>query len=605
MMVAFPPAVSARARGRRLIVLCVGVALGAGLPPSARSLGQPPTPQSVPTGNRNDSVTGPALGDDVTATELLQKLDDNQLSSAQILAAATRTLQLQADGKTAWDRRWGDFLEKAHERGKLATDLWSRYVLGAVQLEVKVAAEATRADGLPIWYEFKTRGGAHWPDDAVAGWREDDVSGVRLSRLRPGRDIGRGIEYYDVSAGGWGWTEKLTDARWACLQPGPQTYHYRFHIALLKDAPADNRPQAKPPGERIIEGTLHWTLLADNHAPTPPTLKADEALRPAVEKCLRIQALRDTRDTSLVELMIQVDHPPVGMGFEVSLRSGDRTQLVGPVAWSTEIGWWAFDVDVPPGITTVGLVFTPSAAAAAKLKRRNAHRLMGLESIWNGEAILKHVTISSQRLGGMIDVAPPNVRDAREDQIEQLEGDDPVIEQVKRGGDLATARRQLERSVQEPSENAVAWFNLGCLKVAAGDWRQAPECFANARRFAPASPLADKAQRQLRQIGGYFVHAARNDDAGAMCGLGVMYQRGWGPKPDRQEAKRWFRSAVLAGNAEAMCHVAAMYEQDLAAGPANPQAETWYRQQVRELYRQAADLGDEEARKWVATHDRR
>ncbi|MCY2995945.1 MAG: hypothetical protein NTY19_50060 [Planctomycetota bacterium] len=99
MMVAFSSAVSAP--GRRLIVLCVGVALGAGLPPSARSLGQPPTPQSVPTGNRNDSVTGPALGDDVTATELLQKLDDNQLSSAQILAAATRALQLQADGKTA------------------------------------------------------------------------------------------------------------------------------------------------------------------------------------------------------------------------------------------------------------------------------------------------------------------------------------------------------------------------------------------------------------------------------------------------------------------------------------------------------------------------
>jgi hypothetical protein len=416
MMVAFPPAVSAR--GRRLIALYVGVALAVGLPPSARSLGQPPTPQSMPTGNRNDSVTGPALGDDVTATELVQKLDDN-------------------------------------------------------------------------------------------------------------------------------------------------------------------------------------------HAPTPPTLTADEALRPAVEKCLRIQALRDTRDNSLVELMIQVDHPPVGMGFEVSLRSGDRTQLVGPVAWSTEIGWWAFDVDVPPGITTVGLVFTPSAAAAAKLKRRNAHRLMGLESIWNGEAILKHVTISSQRLGGMIDVAPPNVQDAREDQIEQLEGEDPVIQQVKQGGDPATARRQLERTVQEHPGNASAWFNLGCLKVAAGDWRQALDCLARARQIGASSPLADKAQRQLRRIGSYFVHAARGDDAGAMCGLGLMYERGWGPAQDRQEAKKWYRSAAIVGSAEAMCRLGGMYEQELTAGVTNPKAEAWYRQQVVEMYRKAADLDNEEAKKWVATHDRK
>ena len=123
--------------------------------------------------------------------------------------------------------------------------------------------------------------------------------------------------------------------------------------------------------------------------------------------------------------------------------------------------------------------------------------------------------------------------------------------------------------------------------------------FAKVLQIDSSSPLADKAQRQLRQIGSYFVYLARHDDAGAMCGLGIMYQRGWGPKQDRQEAKKWYRNAANAGNADAMCHLGFMYEQDLAAGQSNPKAETWYRTQVQEMYRKAAELGNEEAKKWL------
>lgn len=594
MQVVFSPGLT-RCR-RRTLLLVINVGLAAVLPQSAL-LGQGQTAQSPTLGRHDEKVSRAALGSDVTAAELLKQLGDNKLSSEQIVTAATRALQLQADEKTVWDRRWGVFLERAHKRGELPEDLWYKYVLGAVHLEVKVAAETTRADGLAIWHWFKTRGGARWPDDDVCGWRDDDLSGIKL---RPDRND----TYVSVSAGGWGWTEKLTDPQWARLKPGRQTYHYRLHVELLGDVSADEGAQRKVLDERVIEGTLHWTLLADDRAPSPPTLKVDEALRPAVEKCLRAQALRDTRDTSLVQLMIQVDRPPVGMGFNVSLRAGGRTCPVGPVAWSDRIGWWAFDVDVPPGITTVTLVFTPSAAAAAELKRRSAHRLMGLESIWDGEVVLRGVKVRPQRLQGMMRVTPPGIQDAREEQIEQLEGDDPVIQQVKQGGDLATARRQLERTVQEHPGNASTWFNLGCLRMASCEWRSALDCFAKVRQIDSSSPLADKAQRQLRRIGSYFVHAARQGDAGAVCGLGVMYERGWGPKQNRQEAKMLFRTAAIAGNAEAMCRVAKMYEQDLADGPSNPKAETWYRQQVLEMYRKAADLGNEEAKKWVATHDR-
>lgn len=347
-------------------------------------------------------------------------------------------------------------------------------------------------------------------------------------------------------------------------------------------------------------------LSAQAPARTLPQLKADESLRPAIEKSLRVQALRDTRDRTLVQLMIQVDDPPVGMGFDVSLRVRDRnTRAVGSVAWSEEeIGWWAFDVDVPFGVRAIDVVLAPNAEAAAKLKRRNNFRLKGLESIWSGEElVLKGVEIRALRLAGMMQTPPPSSEEAREDQTELLEGDDPVIQQFKRDGDLATARRQLERSLQENAENATAWFNLGCLTVACGEWREAMDCFVKTRQIDAASPLADKAQHQLRRIGGYFVYAARDEDVEAMRGLGLMYQRGWGPRQDRQEAKRWFRNAANAGDAEAMLQLGVMYEQDWPGAQNNPKAEAWYRQQALEMYRKAADLGNEEASKWMATHD--
>ena len=119
----------------------------------------------------------------------------------------------------------------------------------------------------------------------------------------------------------------------------------------------------------------------------------------------------------------------------------------------------------------------------------------------------------------------------------------------------------------------------------------------------PSSLLAHRAQGQLRRIANYYASVA-DGDATAMCALGVMYERGCGPKQDRLEAKRWYRNAANSGNAEAMFHLGFMYEQDLAAGQSNPKVRAWYQNQTAEMYHKSAELGNEEAKKWVATHDR-
>ena len=197
---------------------------------------------------------------------------------------------------------------------------------------MRIAKEVRRADGLPVSFDFKRqRASDDWSRLTIIGWHEDEFSGIKLD---PFRDPDHRVIFSRVT-NAWGLMEDLTQAAYAPLKPGPQTYHYRYHVCFYGNLPLDKLTGVKPLGERVIEDTLHWTLLADDQRPALPSLKRDEALRPAVEKCFSIiRALRDTRDTSLVDLMIQVDRPPVGMAFNVSLRAGNHEQLfVGPVAW--------------------------------------------------------------------------------------------------------------------------------------------------------------------------------------------------------------------------------------------------------------------------------
>ena len=52
-----------------------------------------------------------------------------------------------------------------------------------------------------------------------------------------------------------------------------------------------------------------------------------------------------------------------------------------------------------------------------------------------------------------------------------------------------------------------------------------------------------------------------------------------------------------------MTRLAALYAEDLKAC-SDPKAQAWYRDEILSMYRQAAKLNDEEAKKWLAQHDR-
>jgi len=304
--------------------------------------------------------------------------------------------------------------------------------------------------------------------------------------------------------------------------------------------------------------------------------------------------------------MIQVDNPPTNMAFDMSLRVGNTTWPLGPVAWAADkTHWWAYDTDLPESVTAADVVLTPSALAAVRVRRMPWRYPPKLEEVWNGATIvLPGIKIRRQRIS-MCRIPPPDRQAAITVALEELDSADPVVHQLKLDGDLAEALARLRRTVDDAPHDVLTLYNLGCLELADGSFAAAAKTFTEAQRLDSPSPQQRKIQRQLRRICAICLYRAEKDDVTAMCTLGQAYERGWGVNQVYQEAKRWFRNAGNAGNAEAMRRLAAMYEKNLGATVHSEKAQQWYRVQTRQWYQKAADLGDREAMQWISTQDSR
>jgi len=542
--------------------------------------------------------------------ELQTSLQQDKLDGEDLAAAITKAFQLQADESIPWDNRWGNFLQLAREKGKLSDDQWRTYLSQAVRgVTIRVASQVKRGAGLPIFIEqnYARTGGKPVAVKAI-GVRQDDLSGIALKGPPFSRKEAMNLSSF--SGGGFGWTEDLTDERYAALKPGPQTYHYRYEVTITGGAGPDGKPVTI--GQRVIEGRIPWRLLADNESRTPPTLQPDPTLRPALEKAFRVQyVIRDDRDKTLTQVMIQVDKPPVGMAFDMSLRAGGDTWLLGPVGWArSKIGWWAFDLDLPEGIKRVDVVLKPSAQAAVALaESSDRHRLSDLETIWDGpEIVIPAVAVRSQRIK-MIKIRPPAKPEAVAYALAQMEPADPVVQQWKTDADSARARAQLEQQLTARPGGATALYELGCILTADGELPGAMKRFVEARAAEPPATLTRQIQRQQRRLCAMWLsladpqNAQTAADPAAMAALGAAYEHGWGAGVDLQEAKRWYLNAANAGNAEAMCRLASLYEHKSGATVPAEQGDEWYRTQTLEWYRKAATLGNAEAKQWITTHD--
>jgi hypothetical protein len=239
--------------------------------------GQPPASRAIGASSRET----------IPADQRLSRLEEDQLSPEEIATAMAEALRVQADDTVKWDPRWGDFVELARKKGKLSDDLWGEYLLGALRFKIRIGTWAHRSTGLSIWinHQYARTGSAANPGRAV-GRREEDLSGCPMEpREEPWRNW---MNLSSNTGSGSGWTEDLTQERYAALELGPQTYHYRYVIQVFDSQPGPD-DGGKVLGQRIVEGSIPWPLVAEDAAPPLPLLQADPALRPDVESSLSVR----------------------------------------------------------------------------------------------------------------------------------------------------------------------------------------------------------------------------------------------------------------------------------------------------------------------------
>ena len=205
------------------------------------------------------------------------------------------------------------------------------------------------------------------------------------------------------------------------------------------------------------------------------------------KKSFHFNLLHDRYDTTLVKVFIDIDKPSVPMAFDVSLRFGNRTLPVGPMAWGKD-QWWSYDVDIPVDTNSVDVVFTANPAAVRRLQIINPFAVHGLATIWDGTAVVKYVEIHKyQDLSGMQAFAPAKPELLPQFFADELVGQSDVVARFRHDFDTAAAQAAFEKLLRQNPKDAIAQYNLGCIVAAETDWQCAIECFALARN-ATGSP---------------------------------------------------------------------------------------------------------------------
>jgi hypothetical protein len=276
---------------------------------------------------------------------------------------------------------------------------------------------------------------------------------------------------------------------------------------------------------------------------------------------------------------------------------------LGPVGWARgRIDWWAFDTDVPEDVTHADLVLTPSARAAAICARDRSYSMLNVSQIWDGpEIVIPGIPIQKQHIEMMrVDLPKKGEIDYA---LEQMDPADAATQVMKRDGATDGARAQLEERCAAHPDDAMARFELGCVLTAEGNWTRAMQRFVETLDLHKSLDLTRRIRREERRLCALWLHDTGAKKAESMAALGAAYENGWGVAADLQEAKRWYRDASNAGSAGAMCRLASLYEREAGATVHTEQSSQWYRQQTREWYRKAADLGNEEAKKWFNAHE--
>ncbi|MEM0914408.1 MAG: hypothetical protein AAGK09_07335 [Planctomycetota bacterium] len=323
--------------------------------------------------------------------ELIARLHAGSLGQSAVDLLVIEGMQLQANPNAAWEPRWGEIVEFAREQGMVVDADWQAYIKTAVAMAMSLEVRSRVMIGDPI-YRWVRDSRARLSDSSRR-WhvkemsRGFEVDGILDPRTVDVHSSSSGTVSGRHGGGGSGRGIDFNRDLWGDLPPG--TYEVQQRIGLEVSEVGTGGWEPKGPPFLVFDHVLTGTFeLTDE--PTVKAVVADEH-RQAVRDALKIESIEFRRSRrSGFDFQIELDHPPVGLAFDVFAVADDGTEVkIGSVSEAANDSTHLSTGHSARGLTwtdpIVRVVFRPSAEQAA--------RTSDVFEYWGEEVVFEDVPI--------------------------------------------------------------------------------------------------------------------------------------------------------------------------------------------------------------------
>ena len=334
-----------------------------------------------------DTSSAPAVRD-AALLELTMRAMAGRLSQERINALADRAIGIQVNPPQVWSPMWGYFVEESRRAGKLGDERWEKYAYWAPNLQLRVRQRVPQGGMLPYHIaQGPARVGPNCRLVVRYGTPTVIVSGQTIQKTPPNDRTSSATSITATGGAATGGAVSLPQS----LPPG--THKVRFSQELGVYGSWDEG--AKRVATRTIDLDAEFEILPESQ----PIVKVVDQpeLAEAVKKSIAVTNWWEAGDGQApprVNMQVNVSNPPIGLGFQVFVRTGGEEYRSGRIAvggtgnWST----WLIAETKGQRPSHVDVIFRcdPDAAAGT----------LDTYEIWNGEISLPDVKIEPKRPPG-------------------------------------------------------------------------------------------------------------------------------------------------------------------------------------------------------------
>jgi hypothetical protein len=317
---------------------------------------------------------------DAALMEFTSRLGAGKLSQSQIDSIAELGLALQADRSKTWVPAWGDWLEAVQAKGMLSSERSQRYLEQALVLEFKLRSEIRRDDRLP--YQMNHNNARLGTRTSLYANYQTVACEIDSKKINE-NFVSGGFTFSTNATGGIGSSIDLKRV----MPDLPEGRHNLRATIDLKISRTHNSASFAS-----VKKVLTGKFVTRPPTETPVTLVRDPALRTKVEQSLKIShASFAMWSPSQLSVTVNIDGPPVGVGFDVSAIADGKTFKLGSFACPAGVRGhgWGFGVDAK-GFTggTIDVILKPSVETAMAST--------DTFEIWDGEVAMRNVKVTGK-----------------------------------------------------------------------------------------------------------------------------------------------------------------------------------------------------------------